>query len=65
MKQRLWIRGLRKRWILNSVGPVIAILMIIAVLIAAGLTSIYYSSARATLEAKASAGADYFNTYSH
>ena len=63
MKQRLWIRGLRKRWILNSVGPVIAILMTLAVLLVAGLTSIYYSSARSSLEAKASAGADYFNTY--
>ena len=64
MKQRLRIRGLRKRWLLNSVGPVIAILMLIAVLVEVGFTSMYYSSARATLEAKASAGADYFNTYS-
>ena len=64
MKHRLRIRGLRKRWILNSVGPVVAILVLIAIFGAVGITSIYYSSARSTLEAKASAGAEYFNTYS-
>ena len=64
MKYRLQIRGLRKRWLLNSVGPVIAILVTIAIFAAVGITSMYYSSARSTLEAKASAGADYFNTYS-
>ena len=63
MKQRLRIRGLRQRWILNSVGPVIAIMVLIAVFGAVGITSMYYSSARSTLAAKASAGADYFNTY--
>lgn len=64
MKYRLQIRGLRKRWLLNSVGPVIAILVTIAIFAAVGIASMYYSSARSTLEAKASAGADYFNTYS-
>ena len=64
MKHRLRIRGLRKLWLLNSVGPIVAILVMIAVFGAVGITSMYYSSARSTLEAKASAGADYFNTYS-
>ena len=45
-------------------GPVIAILVTIAIFAAVGIASMYYSSARSTLEAKASAGADYFNTYS-
>ena len=30
MKERLRIQGLRKRWILNSVGPVILILVLAA-----------------------------------
>ena len=64
MKQRLRIRGLRKRWILSSVGPVIAVLMTAAIFGAVGITSLYYSSARLTLETKASAGAEYFRTYS-
>ena len=63
MKQRLRIRGLRKRWLLNSVGPVVAILVTIAIFATVGIASMYYSSAESTLEAKASAGADYFNTY--
>ena len=63
MKQRLRIRGLSKRWIISSVGPVIIVLLFIAIFAAMGITSMYYSSAQSTLEAKASAGADYFNTY--
>ena len=31
MKERLRIQGLRKRWILNSVGPVILILVLAAI----------------------------------
>ena len=64
MKQRLQIRGLRKRWIINSVGPVTIVLMLIAIFSVLGVTSFYYNSAFSTLEAKARAGADYFNTYS-
>lgn len=64
MKERLRIRGLRKRWILNSVGPVILILVLAAILASATVANNYYGSARSTLEAKAKAGADYFNSYS-
>ena len=63
MKQRLKIRGLRKRWLLSSVGPVVAILVLIALFACVGITSMYYTSARSALQAKATAGADYFNTY--
>jgi len=64
MKERLRIQGLRKRWILNSVGPVILILVLAAILASATVANNYYDSARSTLEAKAKAGADYFNSYS-
>lgn len=64
MKERLRIQGLRKRWILNSVGPVILILVLAAILASATVANNYYGSARSTLEAKAKAGADYFNSYS-
>ena len=57
------VRGLRKRWLLNSVGPVIIIMVLIAFLAAGVVDSTYYGSARSSLEAKAKAGADYFNTY--
>ena len=57
------VRGLRKRWLLNSVGPVVLIMLLVAVLGAAAVDSTYYGSARSSLEAKAKAGADYFNSY--
>jgi len=57
------VGGLRKRWLLNSVGPVILIMVLVAALAAAAVDSTYYGNARSSLEAKAKAGADYFNTY--
>ncbi len=57
------VRGLRKRWLLNSMGPLVLILLLIAVLGIGVVDSTYYGSARSSLEAKAKAGADYFNTY--
>ena len=63
MKKRLRMRGLRKRWLLSSVGPVIAILLLAALFGCLGISSVYYNSAEASLKAKATAGADYFNTY--
>ena len=63
-KQGLKIRGLRQRWMISSIGPIILILIMVAVLAAVSVVSNYYNSARSTLMAKAKAGADYFNTYS-
>lgn len=57
------VRGLRKRWLLNSMGPVITIMVLLAVLAVGAVDNNYYGGARASLEAKAKAGADYFNTY--
>lgn len=63
-KKGLKIRGLRKRWMVSSVGPIILILIMVAVLAAVSVVSNYYNSASSALVAKAKAGADYFNTYS-
>ncbi len=57
------VRGLRRRWLTGSIGPVAAILLLVGVLISVGFASNYYNSARSTLRAKAAAGADYFNAY--
>ena len=57
------VQGLRRRWLAGSIGPVAAILLLVGVLISVGFASNYYNSARSTLRAKASSGADYFNTY--
>ena len=55
--------GLRRRWIVSSILPVISILVLIAALVSIALGSNYYANARSALEAKATAGTDYFNTY--
>ncbi len=55
--------GMRRRWIMTSVFPVIIILLLIAALTSVILVANYYSSARSALENKARAGAGYFNTY--
>ena len=55
--------GLRRRWIISSILPVITIMVLIAALVSIALGSNYYANARSALEAKATAGTDYFNTY--
>lgn len=55
--------GLRRRWIVSSILPVITIMVLIAALVSIALGSNYYANARSALEAKATAGTDYFNTY--
>jgi len=62
-KQSKRTSGLRRRWMTSSLLPVITILVLISALVSIGLGSAYYSNARSALEAKAAAGAEYFNTY--
>ena len=61
--ERAGRKGLKHRWIMSGIVPVVSILTLIAGLISAGLTTNYYSSAKAFLRNKAETGADYFNTY--
>src|SRR5574344_1207495 len=63
MKEKLKVRGLRQRWMVNSIGPILLCLLLTAVLISAGIASSFYNSAQNTLVTKAQTGADYFNTY--
>ncbi len=57
------VSGLRRRWLFNSMGPIGAILISVAVLVSVGIASSIYSNVQSTLEAKAKTGADYFNAY--
>jgi len=59
----LRIRGLRQRWIVNTVTPVFVLLILIVVLFSAGIASYYYQGVRAGLENKAQAAADSFASY--
>ena len=62
-KKAYRVQGLRKRWITNSVGPVVMILLVVGTIISALLAGNYYENAHTVLKAKAAAGADYFNSY--
>lgn len=56
-------KGLRRRWLMNSIVPVVVLLFLIAALVSIAFANNYYSGALATMTAKATAGAEYFNTY--
>ena len=61
--KRLKLRGLRRRWLASSVGPIVIILALTGILTAVTISSNLYGRARSTLEAKAKSGADYFSAY--
>jgi len=63
-KRALHIRGLRQRWIVNTVAPIFVLLIVIVTLVSAGVASYYYSSIQKGLETRARAAGDVFDNYS-
>ncbi len=65
--KRAWrslrLRGLRRRWMFNTVMPVFALLILIVLLFSAGVSNYYYSSVRDGLEKQAQALAGAFEDY--
>ena len=61
----LWrrIRGLRQRWILNSVGPIGVLLLILTVAASFGVADYYYSGVSSGLETKVREAGDTINSY--
>ena len=59
----LHIRGLRQRWMVNSMAPVCVLLILVVILVAAGVSEYYYGSMRRGLEQRAQATADAFGRY--
>lgn len=60
LKRKLRLAGMRRRWIVSSVFPVITILLLIAALATVILVANYYSNARSALENKARARRELF-----
>ena len=52
--KRLKLRGLRRRWLASSVGPIIVILVLVGVLSAATISSSLDARARSSLEPRPS-----------
>jgi two-component system OmpR family sensor kinase len=57
------LRGLRQRWIVNTVTPVLVLLVLLVLLFSAGVSNYYYSSMQKGLESRAQAVAGAFNDY--
>lgn len=63
LNDQVKIRGIRRRWLLNSVSVVLLILILALGSFAAALWSYYYSSAANDLAGKSSSAASSFKTY--
>ncbi|WP_295582850.1 cell wall metabolism sensor histidine kinase WalK [uncultured Oscillibacter sp.] len=59
----LQLRGLRQRWIFNTVTPVLVLLVLIVVLFSTGVSSYYYRSMEDGLTKQVQAQAGAFNDY--
>lgn len=59
----LRLRGLRQRWIFNTVMPILLVLLLIVVLFSAGVSNYYYGTMLKGLETRAQALANSFNEY--
>lgn len=63
-KKTLQIRGLRQRWMFNTIMPVLVLVILAVCLFSASITSYYYTSMESTLKAQARSDAESFNSYS-
>lgn len=61
LRRALHIRGLRQRWIINTVAPIFVLLVVVVTLFSAGVASYYYSSLQKGLETRARSAANVFS----
>ena len=59
----LRLRGLRRRWLFNTVMPVFLLLVLLVVAFSSGICSYYYGTMQKGLETRAQAMANSFNEY--
>ena len=57
------IRGLRQRWIINSVAPVSVLLVLLVIIASIGIANYYYNGMRNGLELKAREAGETINSY--
>lgn len=62
-KGALRVRGLRKRWLINTILPVFFLLVFVIMFFLIGISSYYYATMQRGLETRAQAMADSFNEY--
>ncbi len=62
-KRGLRIRGLRQRWLVNAMLPIVLVVIAIVSLYTLGVRQAYYSAMRSGLETRARVAADNFSSY--
>ena len=63
MKATIRIQGLRKRWLINTIGPMIVVALLGVAVFSISIANYYYTGMRNGLEYKAQEATDFFNTY--
>ncbi len=56
-------KGIRRRWMVNSVGVILSIVIVVVIISAMALSSYYYNSMRLGMEAKVNAASEFFSSY--
>ena len=62
-KKKIRIRGLRKRWLINAIGPILVVALLGVAVFSVSIANYYYGGMRSGLEAKAREATGAFNTY--
>jgi len=60
---RLKIKGLRQRWMINTIMPILAVLILAICILALGISRYYYTGMRSGMEARARAATLFFHDY--
>ena len=63
MKNTIRIKGLRQRWLINSLRPSVMVTVLGVVVFSVAIANYYYTGMRSDMEARARAETDAFNTY--
>ena len=56
-------KGIRRRWMINSVGVVLSVVIVVIIISAVSLSNYYYNSMRLGMEAKVNAASEFFSSY--
>ena len=62
--RKIEITGLRKRWLISSLSPILIVLLLVAGTFCAGMANYYYNMMLDGLKTRATHASDYFNNYS-
>ena len=63
-KRKIKISGLRRRWLVSSLGPIFLVALLVAVTFCAAMVNYYYNMMEDGLRTRATHASDYFTSYS-